>query len=124
MIKTVYDVLSRTHSSEPANDQRGVGLKFDAGKTRMSLLPFDALRAIADVLTFGAQKYKAHSWRTIPNALERYKDAALRHWVALESGEWLDPESKLPHVGHLGCDVLFIVALALSQGAWAAPEKE
>lgn len=103
------------------NGSQGVGLKFDGGKPRMSLLPFDALVWVARVLTFGAKKYKAHSWRTVPNGLERYTDAFLRHYEAIQRGEVYDVESGLPHWAHLACNVLFGCALAC---AGLEPKKE
>lgn len=89
-----------------------VGMKFDADKPRVNLLPWDALLQVAHVLTFGAKKYAADSWRTVPNALDRYEGALLRHWIAKEQGEWLDPESGLPHWAHIACNALFCCALA------------
>lgn len=84
------------------------GKKFDNGKDRMSLLPWKALRLIARVLTFGAKKYGANNWQEIEG--ERYEDALLRHYEAWRAGEWLDEESGQPHLAHLGCNALFLLA--------------
>lgn len=92
------------------------GMKFDGGKPRMSLL-FDgcpnALEAVASVLTFGAEKYAAHSWQTVPEGEERYKSALLRHLTAVGKGEELDSESNLHHLAHAACNALFILELEL-----------
>ena len=93
------------------------GLKYDNGKPRMWLLPFDALVWVGKVLTFGADKYAADSWRTVPNALERYASADLRHAERIQAGEWLDPESGLPHWAHRACNVLFCCAVACAEKA-------
>lgn len=94
----------------------GGGMKYDSGKARMALL-FDgcpnALEAVGQVLTFGAQKYAAHSWQTVPEGEERYKSALLRHLTAVGKGEELDPESGLHHLAHAACNALFILELAL-----------
>ena len=84
------------------------GLKYDAGKLRYSLIPPEATRALAEVLTFGARKYAPNSWQTVPNAPERYLDALIRHLEAHRSGELYDPESNLPHVYHLLCNAAFL----------------
>lgn len=92
------------------------GMKFDGDKPRMDLLVSgcpNALEAIAGVLTFGAKKYAAHSWQTVPNADERYLAAQLRHITAVQKGEVNDPESGLHHLAHAACNALFILELAL-----------
>lgn len=92
------------------------GMKYDDGKPRMALL-FDgcphALEAVAQVLTFGAQKYAAHSWQTVPDGEERYKSALLRHLTAVGKGEEIDSESNLHHLAHAACNALFILELEL-----------
>jgi hypothetical protein len=92
------------------------GMKYDGGKARMALL-FDgcpnALEAVGQVLTFGAQKYAAHSWQTVPEGDERYKSALLRHLLAVGKGEVIDPESNLHHLAHAACNALFILELEL-----------
>ena len=92
-------------------NERGSGLKYDSGKPRMSLVPPHALTEMANVMTFGASKYKAHSWKQVENAQERYLDALLRHAVAYVSGERIDPESGLPTMAHIMCDAAFLIEL-------------
>ncbi len=84
------------------------GLKFDSGKLRYSLIPPEATKALATVLSFGANKYAPNSWQTVPNARERYLDALMRHLEAYRSGELTDNESGLPHIDHLLCNAAFL----------------
>lgn len=94
----------------PTNE-RGAGMKYDSGKPRMSLVPPHALTEMAKVMTFGACKYKAHSWKDVENAQERYLDALLRHAIAYVAGERIDPESGLPTMAHIMCDAAFLIEL-------------
>lgn len=83
------------------------GTKYDADKPRMDLIDPDAITGLASVLTFGAQKYAAHNWRQgISNS--RLIAAMLRHLFAIMRGEYIDPESKLPHIDHVGCCWMFL----------------
>lgn len=83
------------------------GTKYDQDKPRMDLLDADALTGIAQVLTFGAQKYAAHNWREgISNS--RLVAALLRHLFSIMRGEYIDPESGLPHIDHVGCCWMFL----------------
>lgn len=94
------------------------GAKHDAGKVRAGLLVKDfphALTAVARVATFGAQKYAAHSWKTVPGAEERYHDALHRHTLAKYSGEISDPESGLPHAAHIAWNALALLELELTK---------
>lgn len=84
--------------------------KDDAAKRRWSLLPFEALRQVVDVLEFGARKYAVEGWRTVPNARTRYYDATFRHLTEWWSGAETDPESGLHHLAHAACCVLFLLA--------------
>lgn len=83
------------------------GTKYDGGKPRMDLLDADALIGLAQVLTFGAQKYEAHNWREGINN-SRLVAALLRHISAVMKGEEIDPESGLPHIDHAGCCWMFL----------------
>lgn len=98
---------------KPTNE-RGAGLKYDSGKPRMSLVPPHALTEMAKVMTFGASKYKAHSWKDVENAQERYLDALLRHAIAYVAGERIDPESGLLTMAHIMCDAAFLIELDMT----------
>lgn len=88
------------------------GLKCDQDKPRYDLLPANAINELAKVLTFGAEKYGAHTW-DIENGLERYRAALLRHTFAIQRGEKYDPESGLLHSAHAQCCAAFITELEL-----------
>ena len=88
-----------------------VGRKFDAGKLDYTLVPYEALDEIVKVLMFGAQKYDRDNWRHVDAAAQRYAAAAFRHLTAHIRGEATDAESGLSHLAHLGCCVLFMLAL-------------
>jgi len=83
--------------------------KDDQGKLRYSLVPPVAIKALAQVLTFGAEKYAPNGWMNVPNAKERYLDALLRHIEAHRSGELLDEESNLSHLSHAITNLAFLL---------------
>lgn len=92
----------------------GTGMKYDGDKPRMDLLLSgcpNALEQVAQILTFGAKKYAAHSWQTVPQGDERYLAALLRHLTAHSKGEANDPESGMSHLAHAACNALFILEL-------------
>jgi hypothetical protein len=94
------------------------GAKFDDGKIRASLVLgtfANALIEVGKVGTFGAKKYSDNGWLEVPNGIERYTDAMLRHWLAEQTGEWLDRESELPHAAHLAWNALARLELILRE---------
>lgn len=85
------------------------GPKFDKGKLRYSLIPPVALKGLAEVLTFGAEKYEPDSWQAVENGEVRYLDALYRHLEAFRAGEAIDKDSKLHHLKHALCNVAFLL---------------
>jgi hypothetical protein len=85
--------------------------KHDSDKPRYDLLPPVAIDLMAQVMTFGAKKYKPEGWRTVPDALQRYQAAMLRHAFSIQRGELIDAESGLPHAAHVMCCAAFITEL-------------
>jgi hypothetical protein len=83
------------------------GVKHDAAKPRWDLLPMREVADVVKVLTYGAVKYAPDNWQAVPNATARYLAAAMRHLSARTSGEINDPETKLPHLAHAVCCLLF-----------------
>lgn len=88
--------------------------KRDQGKTRIDLIPAKALAEMGRVLAYGAEKYSANSWSSVPNAKERYLAALLRHAVAIMDGELRDPETGLLHAAHAACNAAFLIWLQLT----------
>lgn len=91
--------------------KKRVGVKDDHGKLMMGLIPHEAMVGLAEVLTFGANKYSPNGWQTVPNAKQRYEDALLRHIYASKAGELNDPESGLSHLKHALTNMAFLVYL-------------
>jgi len=88
----------------------GPGLKFDADKLRVDLLPVRALQEVAKVLTFGAKKYQPNNWQNV-KPRRRYYRALISHAWARALGEKIDQESGLPHMAHCACNALFLLSL-------------
>ena len=87
------------------------GVKLDLGKLRYDLVPTSAMKGLAEVLTFGANKYTPNGWKAVPDAVERYYAALQRHLVAWRDGEKVDQESGLPHLSHALTNVAFLLEL-------------
>lgn len=87
------------------------GAKLDGGKIRADLLlDFkNALKEVAKVSTFGANKYTEGGWITVPEGEKRYKAALLRH--LFEDGT--DPDSGLDHFAHLAWNALAVLELKI-----------
>jgi hypothetical protein len=90
------------------------GKKFDEGKIRYDLLPVDALREVARVLTFGAAKYGDNNWK-ITKPESRYTAAAFRHGEAYRGGEMMDKESGVHHLAHRICCDLFLLQIDMEE---------
>ena len=86
------------------------GHKADDGKIPCELLSPIALLGTAEVLKFGSKKYAPNNWRK-GLAWMRIMGALFRHSFAFMMGEDLDPETKLPHVDHMGCEIMFLQEL-------------
>lgn len=66
------------HGGLPATGPLTDAVKYDQGKTKFSLLPWDAVREVADVFTRGAQKYEERNWEK-GLAWSRIFDSTQRH---------------------------------------------
>jgi len=85
------------------------GKKYDTGKLRWNLLPSASIRQVIKVLMYGADKYGDFDWKKVTSVKERYYNAAMRHLNAWWEGEVNDPETKLHHLAHASCCLLFLI---------------
>jgi hypothetical protein len=79
-------------------------------KVRMDLLPPNALTKIAEVFTYGANKYEAWNWAKgleysrLYGALQRH----LNDWYMSDSN---DKETNKSHLAHAGCCIMMLLDL-------------
>lgn len=85
--------------------------KHDAGKLRLTLVPRQIIRDIAEVRMYGTDKYgDPDNWRKVE--VERYRDALLRHLLDyLDDPQSVDPESGIKHLKHAACNIAFLCEL-------------
>lgn len=103
------DDLDEIMVSDHAKAMQQAGNKDDASKLDWTLLPVRPVKAILEVLVFGAKKYGRNNWQSLERPRQRYLAAAMRHLTAVIDGEWLDSESGKPHLAHAGCCILFLL---------------
>lgn len=96
-------------------------MKFDGDKVRFDLVPPSAVKAMADVLTFGARKYKPNNWKNCEEP-ERYLAAMLRHIEAWRAGEVNDQDSGMPHLAHAMTNLAFMLELGYNPTEWSNKE--
>jgi len=90
----------------------GGGLRFNAGKLRLELVPPSLERAVAAVLQHACERdvnpYPPRNWeRGMP--WSKVEASLMRHLNAWRSGHDNDPDTGLPHVWHLACNVAFLI---------------
>lgn len=80
-----------------------------SNKVPMHLWPTVATVLGAMALLDGATKYGRSNFRATEVRASIYFDAALRHLMKWFEGEWYDPDSGLPHLGHALASLAIIV---------------
>lgn len=91
--------------------EKGSGARYNGGKVDYSLIPLFTLEDEIRVWEYGKRKYAAFNWAkgmpwSVPYA------CILRHMSAWQRGEDTDPESGLPHLAHIACNVRMLTLYA------------
>ena len=74
-----------------------------------------AIQAVAAISAFGATKYAWAGWRHVPDGLNRYTDAMVRHLIAEAEGQDVDIDSGLLHAAHCAWNALARLELLLQE---------
>ncbi len=86
--------------------------KYDSEKLRYDLLPNNIIEDVVKVMMYGAftKGYGIGNWMlaNTDEDLTRYYNAERRHIEAYRKGEYIDPESGLPHLAHALCNIMFL----------------
>ena len=99
-------------------DQHQAGAKLDSGKYRPGLVISgfcNALQAVSEVGTMGANKYTDFGFLEVENGVSRYTDALYRHLLSEHAGEEEDKESGLLHAAHAAWNALARLELMLRE---------
>ncbi len=88
----------------------GAGVKELTGKSRVDLVPPEAIFDAARAFEAGLVKYPENGWRTVPGARSKYLASTMRHLLRHSMGERTDEESGLPHLTHALADLMIVVA--------------
>jgi hypothetical protein len=109
--------------------QRSVtgGVKDNRGKAPIDLLPSRPLVAAAEIMAFGADKYKPHNWR-LGLSWSQTWSSLQRHLLAFNDGEELDPETGKSHLAHAMCQLMFLTEYSLTgtgtDDRWVSVDRE
>lgn len=70
-----------------------------------------AMKTVVQVLAYGAKNYGVRNWckGNTPEFRRELRAAIERHTDALDNGELIDQESKLPHIGHIIASWTFLL---------------
>lgn len=99
-------------------DAHAPGAKLDHGKLRPTLILRDMSRAIAQVAevgTYGANKYTDGGWQHVSNGIDRYTDALYRHLLKDHAGESRDADTGLLHAAHAAWNALARLELMMRE---------
>ena len=88
-------------------EKQDQALRYNEGKRKWSLVDFESLEPMVEVLEFGLKKYSKDNWKKgMP--VSEVCESLLRHVFALLKGEEFDKESNISHIGHIQCNAMFI----------------
>lgn len=89
-----------------------VGLRFDTGKTKVNLIPPDALMALGEVYTVGAEKYADRNWeKGMP--FSTVEGCLVRHMLKYQMGEDYDEETGCLHLAHVAWNAMALLTYQL-----------
>lgn len=127
----ITDLMDPTFDDRREKDPNGLdakvsGAKLDAGKSPLwqgliDYFPRAALK-VAGVSYAGAQKYTWKGWENVPDGVNRYSNAALRHRakLSIEGPYDLDflnstPAQKILHLSQIAWNDLAVLELYLRE---------
>lgn len=93
--------------SQGIRNNKEVADRYNQDKIRWSLVDYEALKPMVEVLAFGAKKYSDDNWKKGLKTKE-VCESLMRHLTAYLSGQDNDSESDLPEVGHILCNAMFL----------------
>jgi hypothetical protein len=95
------------------------GAKLDAGKSPVlqGLLDYfpRACKSVAEVSAFGAAKYAWKGWETVPDGINRYGNALVRHLADESIDGYFTHDSQMLHAAHTAWNAMARLELLLRE---------
>lgn len=85
------------------------GVRYNDNKLRVDLVSPRSIKAMAQVLTKGVEKYPENNWRKGLKWIGGVMSSVDRHLLAFKNGEDRDPESGLLHIAHAMTNLMFLL---------------
>lgn len=101
----------KNHIGDVNSNEKGSGARYNGGKVDYSYIPLSTLDEEAKVWMAGAAKYKRFNWAK-GMSWSAVLASLMRHLAAWQSGEDLDPETGLSHLGHAACNLRMLTLYA------------
>lgn len=111
-IDTFSKSLANGETGETVKTYENGAIRANVGKIRYSLMPFDALTEVTQVLTSGAEKYGDHNWAKGFPWMD-VVDSFFRHFFKWVAGQDYDKDSGRLHLAHMACNILFLLSFQL-----------
>lgn len=97
-----YKLINHDYEEAPETSAR-----HNSGKTQTRELDPSFILGMGDVLTKSRAKYEHFNWCK-PTKLSTPYESAMRHLMAFQSGENIDPETGLSHLLHVATNIMFM----------------
>lgn len=93
-------------------------IKQDRGKVRVDLVEPSFIMSVARIMTYGIEEqyYLEDSWKEVPNAINRYYAALMRHILAWRGGNDYDDQSRFHHLAHAAANIMMLLWFEMTQG--------
>lgn len=107
-LKTDLEPLDDTEELKADREKLRKFAKDTKGKAKITLVPMQILKDVAEVREYGVKKYgSVDSWKEVP--IEDYRDALFRHLLEyIKDPSSVDKESGIKHYKHIACNLAFI----------------
>jgi hypothetical protein len=107
------DRLAAKSSGDDSPRGADTAFHFETGKPMVDQVPPEAILAVAEVFTYGVNKYGHFNWQHHADqwTYNQLYASMQRHVLAWQAGEDTDPESGLPHLAHAACNLMMLLTL-------------
>jgi hypothetical protein len=87
--------------------QQPTSIRKNEGKSQCREIDPNFILSMAEVLTKSQQKYDQFNWQK-PTKLSTPYDSLMRHILAFQQGEDIDPDDGLPHLTKAAINLMFM----------------